>query len=780
MGIARTTGRMATRTGSKGFSGIVGLTLRLAFGCLFGWWYDRPGMVTDRVLKRVDDDLEPWCAAAFYPAFALWIAAGVPHAPQMLSDQINHPAQRWLGWTVIATAWAALVLMRRLMATYGTDRTVPRLLRDARRWLAHFRALSVALAVGVIALPAFWATTTEEDPRVHVAPVALVLLAGAFIALREANWRRRCAPIRRHLVQVHRVTEREMETALLMPRRGGKGLSMLTVPPAVVSSLGARSDPVAKVELDERLAAHLPEFEAHVARTAESGRVTSIHYAPVSEETLRRRDLRQQTGGLVEWIEEVDNPAKHRPGETRVTLSAKASDSKAAEVDRVLKEHLGLTIVEWPEQARTVTAARLDDMTLEMRRRIAEWRKEKHVHLVEIRLIGAEEAGSLGAVEIVRATVIPDALKRRQGSKAMMEDLLPPEPGLEWVVTDRPAEGVVRIDVRKDPLDVIVPFDADPSTRVTPSTAWQVGIDEYGAPVGIRLDKMAHGLIAGATRSGKSVCTYSLITHVLRMGPAARLLVADPNDTTLAPFIDHVSASTTATHPDEVTAMLEWAREEMDRRKPLMREMRTDAITEFSAHLPLIIIIIDEAANYLRHSDKNAVAALRSELLAVVSQGAKYGIRLILITQRPDSTILDTATRAQLSFRLSFRLEDKETATMIFPDFEDPTTLLSCQVGVGWLREVASEPRRIRSVFIEDHWGVAEQIPTDMPKIISTGQPLVIAAPTLAAGRDEANVIDIDPSDFEFTLDDLDPTDNRPLTPPVPATTVPPSNIWGA
>lgn len=268
-----------------------------------------------------------------------------------------------------------------------------------------------------------------------------------------------------------------------------------------------------------------------------------------------------------------------------------------------------------------------------------------------------------------------------------------------------------------NPLAGTVPFTIDPSTRIDPETPWVIGVDEDGVDVAYNIAAGAHMLIAGATRSGKSVCTYSLITHVLRMGDSVRLLVADPNDTTMAPFESKLSWSTNSTHPEAPTQMLRWVRSEMSRRRPILRAMRRDKIDKFTPELPMIVIIIDEAANYMRHGDKAAAAAFIDELMAVVAQGAKFGIRLVLITQRPDSTILPTTVRSQISARMSFRLEDLQTATMVFPDLDNPADLLTFDVGVGMYKEVAGQPRKFRSVFLEDHWAAAEQISGALPSV---------------------------------------------------------------
>lgn len=258
-----------------------------------------------------------------------------------------------------------------------------------------------------------------------------------------------------------------------------------------------------------------------------------------------------------------------------------------------------------------------------------------------------------------------------------------------------------------DTLKMDVPFGSDMDELIAPDTPWVAGIDEFGEKVEVNIAAGAHMLIAGSTRSGKSVSTYSLIAHILRMGSSVRLLVADPNDTTLAPFEDLVSWGTNDQHPGAANEMLSWVRAEMRRRQPILRELRRDKVDQFSPELPMIVCVIDEAANYTSHGDKKASAEFNNELQAVAAQGAKYGVRLILITQRPSTDIFPAPVRSNLSCRISFRLEEKESPRMVFPDIDDPGQLLAFASGVGLYKGIADVPRRFKGVYIPDPYAVA-------------------------------------------------------------------------
>ena len=83
---------------------------------------------------------------------------------------------------------------------------------------------------------------------------------------------------------------------------------------------------------------------------------------------------------------------------------------------------------------------------------------------------------------------------------------------------------------------------------------------------------MPHGLIAGATGSGKSVCINSiLVSLLLKAEPSElKLMLIDPKVVELAPFnhIPHL-VSPVITDVKAATAALKWAVDEMERRYQL-------------------------------------------------------------------------------------------------------------------------------------------------------------------------------------------------------------------
>lgn len=101
---------------------------------------------------------------------------------------------------------------------------------------------------------------------------------------------------------------------------------------------------------------------------------------------------------------------------------------------------------------------------------------------------------------------------------------------------------------------------------------------------------MPHGLIAGATGSGKSVCINSLLVSLLYKATPdqLKLLLIDPKMVELAPYnrIPHL-VSPVITDAKAATVALKWAVEEMERRYQLFSHTgvrNMEKYNEYASH----------------------------------------------------------------------------------------------------------------------------------------------------------------------------------------------------
>jgi S-DNA-T family DNA segregation ATPase FtsK/SpoIIIE len=137
-----------------------------------------------------------------------------------------------------------------------------------------------------------------------------------------------------------------------------------------------------------------------------------------------------------------------------------------------------------------------------------------------------------------------------------------------------------------------------------------LGLDISGKPIVTDLKKMPHGLIAGATGSGKSVCINTMLISLLyKASPdQVKLLLIDPKMVELAPYNDipHL-VSPVITDVKAATAALKWAVEEMERRYERFAHSGVRDINRYnelvrehnepSGEMPFLVIIIDELAD---------------------------------------------------------------------------------------------------------------------------------------------------------------------------------------
>lgn len=156
----------------------------------------------------------------------------------------------------------------------------------------------------------------------------------------------------------------------------------------------------------------------------------------------------------------------------------------------------------------------------------------------------------------------------------------------------------------------------------SPLTA-ALGLDISGNPIITDLRKMPHGLIAGATGSGKSVCINSILVSLLYKATPneLKLLLIDPKMVELAPYnhIPHL-VSPVITDVKAATAALKWAVEEMERRYELfahtgVRDIQrfnelAEAHRQFNDKLPYIVIVIDELADLMMMSPADVEEAI--------------------------------------------------------------------------------------------------------------------------------------------------------------------------
>ena len=200
-------------------------------------------------------------------------------------------------------------------------------------------------------------------------------------------------------------------------------------------------------------------------------------------------------------------------------------------------------------------------------------------------------------------------------------------------------------------------------------------------PISVDLVSEAHCLITGQTRSGKSVFTYALLSQLALM-PHARVVGVDFSGILLRPFAQRIPDPQVVNGGDEVEAavgVLEWLKGEMDRRNEMLSKSDLDKWDQFSPSFPLIVCVLEEypgtvarlkAADAGKKPAERLLPRWQALVASLMAEGAKAGVRLILIAQRPDAEIIGGAARENMPVRVAFKQSSGEAYRMMYPDIE--------------------------------------------------------------------------------------------------------------
>ncbi|MEH7157574.1 DNA translocase FtsK [Neobacillus drentensis] len=236
-----------------------------------------------------------------------------------------------------------------------------------------------------------------------------------------------------------------------------------------------------------------------------------------------------------------------------------------------------------------------------------------------------------------------------------------------------------------------------------------LGLDIAGKPIVTDLKKMPHGLIAGATGSGKSVCINTILVSLLfKARPEElKLLLIDPKMVELAPYnrIPHL-VSPVITDVKAATAALKWAVDEMERRYELFAHTGVRDINRFnelavkhqqySDKLPFIVIVIDELADLMMMSP----ADVEEAICRIAQKARACGIHLIVATQRPSVDVITGLIKANIPTRIAFSVSSQVDSRTII-DISGAEKLLG-RGDMLFLENGSSKPVRLQGTFVSD------------------------------------------------------------------------------
>ncbi|KZN97074.1 DNA translocase FtsK [Aeribacillus pallidus] len=235
-----------------------------------------------------------------------------------------------------------------------------------------------------------------------------------------------------------------------------------------------------------------------------------------------------------------------------------------------------------------------------------------------------------------------------------------------------------------------------------------LGLSISGEPIVTDLKKMPHGLIAGATGSGKSVCINTILVSLLYKATPndVKMLLIDPKMVELAPYnrIPHL-VSPVITDVKAATAALKWAVDEMERRYELFAHVGVRDIEKFNERvgdkekekrLPYIVIVIDELADLMMVSPNDV-----EEAICRIAQKARAcGIHLLIATQRPSVDVITGLIKANIPTRIAFSVSSQIDSRTIL-DTSGAERLLG-RGDMLFLENGSAKPVRVQGTFVSD------------------------------------------------------------------------------
>lgn len=234
-----------------------------------------------------------------------------------------------------------------------------------------------------------------------------------------------------------------------------------------------------------------------------------------------------------------------------------------------------------------------------------------------------------------------------------------------------------------------------------------LGLDIDGKGVYASIAKMPHGLVAGATGSGKSVCINTILMSLLfQYTPdELKLMLIDPKMVELASYNDLPHLLTPViTDAKIATAGLKWAVDEMERRFQIFANERVRDIKTYNQKIvnegntdimPYIVIIVDELADLMMVASNSVEEAI----MRLTQKARACGMHLIIATQRPSTDVVKGTIKSNIPTRIAFSVSSYIDSMTII-DSAGAEKLL----GRGdMLFSEAGQPQiRVQGAFISD------------------------------------------------------------------------------
>lgn len=218
-----------------------------------------------------------------------------------------------------------------------------------------------------------------------------------------------------------------------------------------------------------------------------------------------------------------------------------------------------------------------------------------------------------------------------------------------------------------------------------------------------------HLLVAGTTGSGKTIFLYSIMVSLLEQfgKDEIEFLIVDPKQTDFVFFDDlpNLYGGKVVTDADEALEMLNQINEvDKENRMKMIRSCKSRDINSYNEKNPdnrmkRLVVIIDEYADLIQTAEMQGNRKEFERSLSMLAQKVRsLGIHLIIATQRPSANIVTGVLKANIPYRISFRLPSHTDSQTIL-DMPGAENLL----GTGDMLVVTeSDVKRMQGLFITE------------------------------------------------------------------------------
>ncbi len=289
-----------------------------------------------------------------------------------------------------------------------------------------------------------------------------------------------------------------------------------------------------------------------------------------------------------------------------------------------------------------------------------------------------------------------------------------------------------------------------------------LGRDIGGNAVVGDIAKMPHGLIAGATGSGKSVCINSIIMSILYKATPdeVKFLMIDPKVVELGVYngIPHLLVPV-VTDPRKAAGALGWAVTEMERRYKLFADNGVRDLASFNRlaesneeleKMPQIVIIVDELADLM----KTASNEVEVSIDRIAAKARAAGMHLLIATQRPSVDVVTGVIKSNIPSRIAFAVASQIDSRTIL-DTAGAEKLLG-RGDMLYSPVGSNKPSRLQGCYVSDEEieAVVEYIKGDHSADYSDEIMEEIERQAVTDKKQKIAVADNDASDDDPLLDE--------------------------